>query len=103
MRHRRLGTAAVLTLTLLAGAVPVAADGTAATVPLNQNLLVNGTGIAGHVSPVHWLENTLYAAAVGGFMRIDFLRNGRARLGVFTVDADRIATESYSAYLRQEQ
>ena len=43
MRHRRLGTAALLTLTLLAGAVPVAADGTAATVPLNQNLVVNGT------------------------------------------------------------
>jgi hypothetical protein len=36
-------------------------------------------------------------------MRIDFLRDGRARLGVFTVDADRIATESYSSYLRQEQ
>jgi hypothetical protein len=68
-----------------------------------RNLLVNGTGIAGHVSPVHWLENTLYAAAVGGFMRIDFLRDGRARLGVFTVDADRVTTESYSSYLRQEQ
>ncbi len=67
------------------------------------NLLVSGTGIAGHVSPVHRLENTLYAAAVGGFMRIDFLRNGRARLGVYTVDADRVTTEAYSSYLRQEQ
>ena len=52
---------------------------------------------------MHRLENTLYADAVGGFMRIDFLRNGRARLGVFTVDADRITTEAFSSYLRQEQ
>ncbi len=68
-----------------------------------RNLLVSGTGIAGHVSPVYMLENTLFAAAVGGFMRLDFLRDGRVRLGVFSVDADRIATEAYSSYLRQEQ
>ena len=67
------------------------------------NLLVSGTGIAGHVSPVYALENTLFAASVGGFMRLDFLRDGRVRLGVFSVDADRIATEAYSSFLRQEQ
>ena len=44
MTSRRLGTATLLVLSLLVGAVPaVAADGTAATVPLNRNLLVNGT------------------------------------------------------------
>lgn len=67
------------------------------------NLLVTGTGVAGHVSAVYPLENTLYAAAIGGFMRLDFLRNGRVRLGVFNVGTDRIATEAYSSYLRQER
>jgi hypothetical protein len=67
-----------------------------------RNLLVSGTGIAGHVSPVYRLDNTRYAAAIGGFMRLDFLRDGRARLGVFTVDADRLATESFAGFLRQE-
>ena len=44
MTSRRLGTATLLVLSLLVSAVPaVAADGTAATVPLNRNLLMNGT------------------------------------------------------------
>ena len=64
-----------------------------------RHLLVSGSGIYGHVSQVHQTDGTRYAAALSGFMRLDFLRDGRVRLGVFTVDAESVTTEAFSAFL----
>ena len=63
---------------------------------------MSGTGVVGHVSLVHNTPATRFAAAIGGFMRLDFLRDGRVRLGVITVESDRPATEAYSAFLRED-
>jgi hypothetical protein len=50
-------------------------------------VLVSGAGIYGHVSYTRGVEGSLYSAARPGFMRIDFLRDGRRRLGVIEVAA----------------
>lgn len=68
-----------------------------------QWLLVSGTGIYGHVSRVNWIDGTRYAAPASGYMRVDFLRDGRVRLGVRVVDAEGGATERYSLYLIDEE
>ena len=64
-----------------------------------RHLLVSGTGIYGHVSPVTWRGYTRFAAPASGFMRLEFLRDGRVRLAVITVDQDAERTERYSRYL----
>ncbi|HLS46900.1 MAG TPA: metallophosphoesterase, partial [Gemmatimonadales bacterium] len=64
-----------------------------------RHLLVSGSGIYGHVSEVHQTDGTRYAAALSGFMRLDFLRDGRVRLGVITVNAERVTTEAFAAFL----
>jgi hypothetical protein len=61
--------------------------------------LVSGSGIFGHVTRVTWLDGTRYAAPVSGYMRLDFLRDGRVRLGVRVVDGEGGATERFSLYL----
>jgi hypothetical protein len=66
-------------------------------------LLVSGSGIYGHVTRVNWVEGTRYAAPASGYMRADFLRDGRVRLGVRVVDAEGGATERYSLYLIDEE
>jgi hypothetical protein len=64
-----------------------------------RHLLVSGSGIYGHVTDVHQTDATRFAASLSGFMRVDFLRDGRARLSVITVDSDAVATEAFSAFL----
>ena len=60
-------------------------------------------GIYGHVTRVNWVDGTRYAAPASGYMRADFLRDGRVRLGVRVVDAEGGATERYSLYLIDEE
>src|SRR5690606_27228553 len=67
-----------------------------------RHLLVSGSGIYGHVSEVHQTDGTRYAAALSGFMRLDFLRDGRVRLGVITVNAERVTTEAFAAFREEE-
>lgn len=62
-------------------------------------VLVSGTGIYGHVSPVDYRPSTRFAAAASGFMRLDFLRNGKVRLGVITVNVLGETDEAFSMYL----
>lgn len=64
-----------------------------------NTLLVTGTGIFGHVSPVDFRPNTRWAAAVSGFMRLDVLRDGKVRLGVITVNVLGETDEVFSMYL----
>jgi hypothetical protein len=64
-----------------------------------ETVLVTGAGIYGHVSPVDYRPNTRFAAAASGFMRLDFLRDGKVRLGVITVNVLGETDEAFSMYL----
>ncbi|HEU4700111.1 MAG TPA: metallophosphoesterase [Gemmatimonadales bacterium] len=65
-----------------------------------RHILVSGAGIYGHVSRVAYRANTRYAAEKSGYMRIDFRRDGRARLGVIVVDEHGVPTEDFSMELK---
>ena len=62
-------------------------------------VLVSGSGIYGHVTYVKNVEGSLYRAARSGFMRIDFLRDGRRRLGVIEVREDGGYREAFARVL----
>jgi hypothetical protein len=62
-------------------------------------VLVSGGGNFGHLDRVGYSVNTRYANSASGFMRLDILRDGRVRLGVFTVDVAGGSKESYAVYL----
>jgi hypothetical protein len=66
-----------------------------------KTVLVSGSGIYGHVSPVDYRPNTRFAAAASGFMRLDILRDGKVRLGVITVNVLGETTEPFSMYLEE--
>jgi hypothetical protein len=62
-------------------------------------VLVSGAGIFGHVTWVRSVEGSLYRAGRSGFMRIDFLGDGRRRLGVVEVAADGSYREAFARIL----
>ena len=62
-------------------------------------MLVSGAGIYGHVTYTRGVEGSLYRAARAGYMRIDFLRDGRRRLGVIEVAADGAYREAFARLL----
>jgi len=62
-------------------------------------VLVSGAGFFGHTEPVVVLDGMRFARSASGFMRVDVLRDGRARLGVLTVNREGVATEAYSLWL----
>jgi len=66
-------------------------------------VLVSGGGIYGHVTYVRKVDGSLYRAARSGFMRIDFLHDGRRRLAVVEVGEDGSDREAFARYLEQEQ
>ncbi|MGH7530280.1 MAG: metallophosphoesterase, partial [Gemmatimonadales bacterium] len=63
-------------------------------------LLVSGGGTFGHTSAITALDSTRFARRASGFMRIDVLRDRRARLAVTVVDAAGNRTEAFSLWLR---
>ncbi len=65
-----------------------------------RHLLVSGAGTINHEDGVHYTPRTQYAAALPGFMRLDVLKDKQVRLGVETVDAKGVITETYAAYLK---
>jgi hypothetical protein len=62
-------------------------------------LLVSGAGIFGHEGPVNRLPETRFASQDAGFMRVEFLTDGRERLGVLAVDREGRLQERFSAWL----
>jgi calcineurin-like phosphoesterase family protein len=62
-------------------------------------VLVSGAGIFGHVDRVSALDSTRFARSASGFMRVEFLRDGRARLGVMVVDRSGGAAEAFALWL----
>lgn len=62
-------------------------------------LLVSGGGIFGHLDPVTTLDSTRFARSASGFMRVEFLRDHRARLAVTVVDRSGGAVEAFALWL----
>jgi hypothetical protein len=62
-------------------------------------VLVSGTGTFGHIDRVTTLDSTRFARSASGFMRVEFLRDGRARLGVLIVDRAGSAAEEFGLWL----
>ncbi len=62
-------------------------------------LLVSGAGIYGHEGPVFRRAALRFGAGDAGFMRIELLADGRARLGVLAVDREGRATERFALWL----
>jgi hypothetical protein len=62
-------------------------------------LLVSGAGIFGHEGPVNRLPETRFASQSAGFMRLEFLTDGRERLGVLAVDREGRSHERFSVWL----
>ncbi|HEU5170551.1 MAG TPA: hypothetical protein VFU46_08430, partial [Gemmatimonadales bacterium] len=67
-----------------------------------RHLLVSGSGIYGHGSRVVSLSVTRHASAAAGFMRVDFLADGRVRLQVIEVDRNGRGRETYSTWLEEK-
>jgi calcineurin-like phosphoesterase family protein len=61
--------------------------------------LVSGAGVFGHLNRVTALDSTRFVQRASGFMRIEFLRDGRSRLGVLVVDRAASATEAFALWL----
>jgi hypothetical protein len=62
-------------------------------------VLVSGAGIYGHETYTRGVPGSLYRSARAGYTRIDFLRDGRRRLGVIEVAADGGHREAFSRML----
>ena len=69
-------------------------DGTSA-----RWLLVSGAGIYHHEAPTFGRTSLRFGTGDAGYMRIEFLADGRARLGVTTVDREGHSRERFSLWL----
>lgn len=65
--------------------------------------LVSGTGYYGHTAPPQWRDESIYVAAKSGFMRVEFVRDGRVRLEVLSVDENAVVTSEMSMWLDTEK
>lgn len=64
-----------------------------------QYILVSGSGLYGNTEPIGDRDNLLWGATESGFMRLDFLDDGKVRLSVMTVDETGKGTEVFSRIL----
>ncbi|MEX0692461.1 MAG: metallophosphoesterase, partial [Gemmatimonadales bacterium] len=62
-------------------------------------VLVSGAGNYGHTTQVGRRAETLFAQRASGFLQMDFLVDGRTRLGVMVVDAGGRAREAWGLWL----
>ena len=63
------------------------------------HVAVSGAGFYGHEGPVFRRTDMRFAAAAPGFMRIEFLADGRTRLGVLAVDREGRSTKRFALWL----
>jgi hypothetical protein len=63
-------------------------------------VLVSGSGIYGHVSPVRDVKGSRFRACRSGYMRIDLLEDGRRHLTVIEVAKDGAARSAFAAWLQ---
>jgi hypothetical protein len=64
-----------------------------------EHIVVSGAGYYDHTDRAAYIEGSRYAAAASGFVRVDILHDGRARLAVYTVDETARATEAFTMWL----
>src|SRR5437867_1809176 len=62
--------------------------------------LLSGAGTFGHLDRITSLDSTRFAKRASGFMRVEFLRDGRARLGVTVVDRAGHGREEFALWLK---
>ena len=62
-------------------------------------LLVSGAGIFGHEGPAFRRTDLRFGSGDAGFMRLEFLADGRVRLGVITVDREGRSRERFARWL----
>ena len=63
------------------------------------HVLVSGAGYFDHTSRTVYVDQSRYAEAASGYMRVDVLTDGRFRLGVMIVSEDGGAREAFSMWL----
>lgn len=76
--------------------------GTGGSAPAARYLAVSGAGIFGNETGVKCLKESLAAISAPGFMRLDVLADGSARLTVVTVDRDGNATDRARVWLTRD-
>lgn len=62
--------------------------------------VVSGAGYYHHTSPVKYIAGTLFAKAEAGYVKLEFQRDGRVRLGVIVANGDGTRYEAYATDLR---
>jgi hypothetical protein len=63
------------------------------------HVLVSGAGYFDHTTRTVYLDESRFARAASGYMRLDVLSDGRIRLGVMTVEGAGIVGEAFSMWL----
>ena len=61
--------------------------------------VISGGGIYNHTTPTRAITGTLYTRRASGWTTVAFLRDGRVRLAVRTVDAEGQIREEFSMWL----
>lgn len=65
------------------------------------HMLVSGAGYFDHTTRTVYLDESRFAAARSGYMRLEILRDGRVRLVVVTVDAAGDTHEAFTMWLAE--
>jgi hypothetical protein len=63
------------------------------------HVLVSGAGYFDHTTRTVYLDESRFAQAASGYMRLDVLSDGRIRLGVMVVEGKGIVGEAFSMWL----
>jgi hypothetical protein len=63
-------------------------------------VLVSGAGTFGHLDRLGAVDSTRFVRRASGFMRVEFLRDGRARLNVTVVDRAGHGREAFALWLK---
>ena len=68
---------------------------------INNNIyLISGFGTSVHINNVSYGDKSILSVLSPGFMQLDFLSDGKIRLGVYTVSENsELAEEAFSTWL----
>ena len=67
---------------------------------INDNIyLISGFGTSIHINSLTYGDKSILSIHSPGFMQLDFLKNGKVRLGVYTVSDDYTSSEAFSMWL----
>jgi hypothetical protein len=66
------------------------------------HVLVSGASYFNHTSRTAYLDESRFAVAASGYMRVDVVVDGRVQLGVITVGGDGNVGESFSMWLHSD-